>query len=78
MSKSISARHNLQILRFLFSFAVGLDVEIAEEYDEGYVVQRAELHHPHGVVARVTEAKQHVQVEHHVEGELRYLKRIST
>ena len=61
-------------LRSLFSLPVGLHVEVTEEYYEGYVVPRAELHHPHWVVARIAETEQHVQVEKHVEGELRYLE----
>ena len=68
------ARDALLTLRSLFTFAVGLHVEVTEEYYEGYVVQRAELHHPHRVVARVAEPEQHVQVEEHVEGELRDLE----
>ena len=58
----------------LFSFAIRLQVEVAKEYYESYVVQGAELHHPHWVVAGVTEPEQHVQVEEHVEGELSNLE----
>lgn len=61
-------------LRSLFSFNVGLHVEVTKEYYERYVVPRAKLYHPHWVVARIAESEQDVQVEEHVEGELQYLE----